>query len=55
VRCGKEVEWSRVAADCGFHDQPHLVREFRELAGMTPSAYCAARDEYANHIPLADA
>ena len=52
---GARVEWSRVAADCGFYDQPHLVREFREFAGMTPSAYVAARGEYVNHVALADA
>ena len=55
VQRGTRVEWSRVAADCGFYDQPHLVREFHEFAGMTPSAYCAARGEHANHVPLADA
>ena len=55
VQRGARVEWSRVAADCGFYDQPHLVREFREFAGMTPSAYVAARGEYVNHVPLADA
>jgi len=31
------------------------VREFREFAGMTPSAYVAARGAYVNHVPLADA
>jgi len=55
VQCGARVDWARVAADCGFYDQPHLVREFREFAGMTPSAYVAARGEYVNHVPLADA
>jgi AraC-like DNA-binding protein len=55
IQRGARVEWSRVAADCGFYDQPHLVREFREFAGMTPSAYAAARGEYVNHVPLADA
>jgi AraC-like DNA-binding protein len=55
IQRGARVEWSRVAADCGFYDQPHLVREFREFAGMTPSAYVAARGAYANHVPLADA
>jgi AraC-like DNA-binding protein len=54
VQHGRRVEWTRVAADCGFYDQPHLVREFRTFSGMTPSEYAARRGEYANHIALAD-
>ena len=33
--------WSDVALDAGYSDQPHLVREFRDLAGLTPGAYRA--------------
>lgn len=33
----------RLAADAGYADHPHLVRECRELAGRTPSALLAQR------------
>lgn len=29
---------SRVAQDCGYFDHAHLVRDFRELAGVAPAA-----------------
>lgn len=47
-----DVDWADVAADCGFHDQPHLVHEFRAFSGLTPTAWQALRGPYPNHIPL---
>jgi AraC-like DNA-binding protein len=29
--------WGQVAAECGYHDQMHLVHEFQDLGGDTPS------------------
>jgi AraC-like DNA-binding protein len=30
---------AHVAAACGFHDQPHMTREWNLLAGCTPRAW----------------
>jgi AraC-like DNA-binding protein len=30
-----------IAAECGYYDQAHLAREFRDLAGCPPSAWLA--------------
>lgn len=33
--------WAAVAHDCGYADQSHLVRDFREFTGSPPSGYVA--------------
>ena len=43
-----------VALDAGYSDQPHLHRDFRALAGMSPERYRRAGPMRENHVPIAD-
>ena len=31
-------DWSRIALDAGYYDQPHLIQEMRALTGLSPRA-----------------
>jgi AraC-like DNA-binding protein len=45
------VDWRRVALDCGYFDQAHMIKEFRALCGSTPGHFLRQRDPYGeNHI-----
>ena len=48
------VDWAATASACGYFDQPHLIHEFHEFAGMSPSAYLRLRTASPNHVRLPD-
>ena len=45
VAAGQAVDWAALAIELGYHDQAHLIHEFKAQLGFTPAAYaqrCAA-------------
>ncbi|MFP3648907.1 AraC family transcriptional regulator [Paraburkholderia sp. SIMBA_054] len=37
----RDTDWpiARIAGDCGFTDQAHLTRRFRQAYGLTPARH----------------
>ena len=36
---GAAVDWARLAGDCGYYDQSHLIHAFRQFADATPESF----------------
>ncbi len=55
VRKAPAPDWAGIAVACGYFDQSHLIRDFRELSGLSPVAYLRQASERVlpNHVPMA--
>ena len=39
VNAGHRVDWAALAAELGYFDQAHFIRDFKALVGRTPAEY----------------
>jgi len=55
-------DWARLAADCGYFDQSHLIRDFQAFSGFSPASYLRHQSHLRQqglhikrlHVPLAE-
>jgi AraC-like DNA-binding protein len=52
-RNGTPASWAGLAVEHGYCDQAHMIHDFRELAGITPTAYRARSAAAPNHVQVA--
>lgn len=50
-------DWAELAVACGYFDQSHLIKDFKEFSGSTPVTYSIQQHPKAarlkdNHVPL---
>ena len=48
----RDVNWTEIAATCGYFDQAHFIHDFRAFSGFTPTQYFALKGSDLNHVPL---
>ncbi len=46
------VDWANIALTCGYFDQSHLIHDFREFAGISPTQYRPVCPTRRNHIAV---
>src|SRR5262249_43185689 len=47
---GAAPDWVKVALQCGYFDQAHLIRDFRDFAGQPPAALLSPETDLAFHF-----
>lgn len=45
VRHTAAPNWARVAADCGYYDQSHLIHDFRFFSSLSPTEFVRQRSD----------
>ncbi len=46
------IDWTRLALDCGYYDQAHFIKEFKNFSGFSPEQYLSQKGNFLNYIPV---
>jgi AraC-like DNA-binding protein len=52
LHSGADMRWAELAAACGYSDQSHFSRDFRDFSSIDPTTYCSFRGPWLNHVPV---
>ncbi len=52
INQGMAINWAQLSLDCGFYDQAHFIKEFKNFSGLNPTEYLSENVTYTNYIPI---
>lgn len=52
IDAADQIDWQRIALDCGFYDQAHFINDFKHFSGFTPEQYSKIHSNYQNYVPV---
>ena len=50
IHRGPSPDWASLAIDLGYFDQSHLINEFREFSGLSPTDYIDRHNSLIEHV-----
>lgn len=55
VQKQSDISWPQISAACGFYDQAHFIREFRQFSGYNPESFLTKQKGHGevNFFPIA--
>lgn len=49
---GRNMDWAALAVSCGYYDQAHFIKDFRDFSGLNPSDYRKIEGRHHNHVAV---
>lgn len=50
LQTNPQISLTQLAFECGYYDQPHLIKEFKTFSGCTPSEFVAKCSPYSDYF-----